>query len=115
VLLQARPVQLTQADLREPADDPRELAALRTNIEQLHEEAAELYSHVSAVNASNQELAKNIERLSAEHEQVSAEHEELSAEHKRLQAELATISDSRSWRYTRPFRSARAVLRSAKS
>ena len=62
VLLQARPVQLTQADVREPSDDPRELAALQTNVEQLHEEAAELYSHGSAVTASYQELAASVQR-----------------------------------------------------
>jgi SAM-dependent methyltransferase len=100
VLLRAKPVQLTQASLREPADDPRELAALQTNIAQLHEEAAELYSHASAVTASHQGLAANLERLEAEVE--------------RLQTELASISQSQSWRLTRPLRAASAALRRAR-
>jgi SAM-dependent methyltransferase len=100
VLLRARPVQLTQADLREPSNDPRELSALQTNVEQLHQEAVELYSHASAVTASHQELAANIEQLEAE---VA-----------RLQAELANMGDSRSWRLTRPLRATGAVFRRAK-
>jgi SAM-dependent methyltransferase len=100
VLLRARPVQLTQSDLRQPADDPRELAALQTNVEQLHEEAAELFSQVSAVTASHQDLAANFGRLEADVE--------------RLQTELASISQSHSWRLTGPLRAASAALRRAK-
>jgi SAM-dependent methyltransferase len=100
VLLRATPVQLTQASLREPADDPRELAALQTNVEQLHGEAAELYSHASAVTASHQGLAANLDRLEAEVE--------------RLRTELASISQSQSWRLTRPLRAASAALRRAR-
>jgi uncharacterized small protein (DUF1192 family) len=97
VLLRSRPERLQRADLERPGDDPRELEALRTNVEQLHREARELFDQLSQVTASHQELASRLELLDAELP--------------RLQAELARISQSRSWRLTAPLRAAAAVLR----
>jgi SAM-dependent methyltransferase len=107
MLLYPRPVQLTTPDLEEPSGDPRELAALQTTVEQLHEEAADLYAQVSAVTPSHEELAQNVSRLEAELER-------LEAEATRMRAELEHISHSHSWRLTRPLRAARAALRRAR-
>jgi SAM-dependent methyltransferase len=101
VLLRARPEQFTTADLEPPADDPREAAAVQTNVEQLHREAAELYSQLAATAASHEALAANADRLEADVE--------------RLEAELASIGESQSWRLTRPLRAVGAAIRRAKS
>jgi SAM-dependent methyltransferase len=100
VLLQAKPAEPSPEVLEQPGDDPRELAAVETNLEQLHAEAAELYSHAQAVTASHQQLAADLERVQGEVET--------------LDAELGSISNSHSWRLTRPLRAGRAVLRRAK-
>jgi hypothetical protein len=100
VLLRAKPVEPSPEVLERPGDDPRELAALETNLAQLHAEAAELYSHAQAVTASHQQLAADLERARAE---VAMR-----------EAELASISNSHSWRLTRPLREGRAFLRRAK-
>jgi SAM-dependent methyltransferase len=106
-LLRARAVRLSEADLEELADDPRELAALQTNLEQLHAEAAQLYSQLAATTASHQALEANVGRLEAEVERLQTEVKE-------LHAGLASMSDSHSWRLTRPLRAAGAALRRAK-
>jgi SAM-dependent methyltransferase len=100
MLLRPRPVEVSFAALEQSADDPRELAALATSVEQLHAEAAELYAHVQAVTASHQELAAELERVQGQVET--------------LEAELASISNSNSWRLTRPLREGLALLRRAK-
>jgi SAM-dependent methyltransferase len=100
VLLQAKPVELSPEVLEQPGDDPRERAALETNLEQLHAEASELYSHAQAVTASHQQLAADLERARAE---IAMR-----------ETELASISNSHSWRLTRPLREGRAFLRKAK-
>jgi SAM-dependent methyltransferase len=91
-LLRAKPEQLSPASLEQPADDPRELASLKANVEHLHAEAAELFAQV---------------RLGQPHH---AKVEQLRAEVERLQSELDAISKSHSWRLTRPLRAGRAIL-----
>jgi SAM-dependent methyltransferase len=99
-LLRARPVRLSPAELEQPADDPRELAALELNVEQLHAEAAELFSQLGALTAAHQHLSTELERAQVETD--------------RVQAELESISSSNSWRLTRPLREGRAILRRTK-
>jgi SAM-dependent methyltransferase len=99
-LLRARPVRLLPAELEQPADDPREHAALELNVQQLHAEAAELFSQLGAVADGHQHLATELERAQAEID--------------RVQAELESISSSNSWRLTRPLREGRAMLRRTK-
>jgi SAM-dependent methyltransferase len=99
-LLRARPVRLSPAELEQRADDPRELDALELNLEQLHAEAAELFSQLGAVTARNQHLSAELERVQAETALA--------------QAELESISSSNSWRLTRPLRVGRALLRRTK-
>jgi SAM-dependent methyltransferase len=106
-LLRAKTVLLKEADLEELANDPRELAALQTNLEQLHAEAAQLYSQLAATTASHQALEANVGRLEAEVKRLQAELEE-------LHAGLASMSESHSWRLTRPLRAAGAALRRAR-
>jgi SAM-dependent methyltransferase len=96
-LLRSRPERLQQADVERPGDDPRELEALRTNVEQLHREAGELSAQLSEVTASQGELPAKLEPLEAELA--------------RLQAELAGISKSRSWQLTAPLRATAALFR----
>jgi SAM-dependent methyltransferase len=96
-LLRRRPVQLGPGDLERSSNDIRELAAERHNVEQLHQEAGELFAQLSQVTESHEALAQNLEGLRTEVE--------------RLQAELAVIARSRSWRLTAPLRAAAAVLR----
>ena len=96
-LLRRRQDRLAAKELERAADEPRELAAARQNLEQLRWEAAELFAHLSAVTDSHAALTQNVEDLRLEIE--------------RLRAELATIARSRSWRLTAPLRAATAVLR----
>ena len=96
-LLRRRPDRLRVADLERPGDDPRELHTLMRNIEQLHQEAGDLFEQLSGVTASHQHLAADVERLQAEL--------------RRLETELAEVSGSRSWRLTAPLRSIAALLR----
>ena len=96
-LLRRREEQPTAEELKRPAGDPRELAAAQQNLEQLHQEADELFTWLSEVNDSHVALAHNLEELRAEVE--------------RLQAALTGMARSRSWRFTAPLRSAAAVLR----
>jgi SAM-dependent methyltransferase len=96
-LLRRRPVQLDSGDLERSSNDLRELEAERHNVEQLHQEAGELFAQLSQVTESHEALAQNLEGVRTEVE--------------RLQAELAVIARSRSWRLTAPLRAAAAVLR----
>jgi SAM-dependent methyltransferase len=95
--LRRRPGLLERADLERAGDDPRELAAARHNVEQLHEEAAGLFTEFSRASESHEALAQKLQGVQTELE--------------RLRAELAEISRSRSWRLTAPLRAATAVLR----
>jgi SAM-dependent methyltransferase len=83
-VMRKRPVSLTAAELERPEDgEPREVAALRHNIEQLHTEDRRLRDHLEAA----------IARGNAEHElRIAAE------------AKVAAMSRSRSWRLTKPLR-----------
>jgi SAM-dependent methyltransferase len=99
-LLRAKPVQLTPAALEEPADDPRERAALEVNLAHLHAEAAELFAQLGAFASPAQAQTEELERLRGD---VN-----------RLHADLDSISNSHSWRFTRPLRAGGAVLRRAK-
>jgi len=96
-LLRRRPVQLGAADLERPSNDIRELAAARHNVEQLHQEAGDLFAQVSQLTESHEALTQNLEALRTEVE--------------RLQAAFTGIARSRSWRFTAPLRAAAAVLR----
>jgi SAM-dependent methyltransferase len=96
-LLRRRQDRLDAEELERPADDPRELAAARQNIEQLHWDTGHLFAQLSAVTDSQAELTENVEGLRREIE--------------RQRAELAAIARSRSWRLTAPLRAATAVVR----
>ena len=92
-----RPVSLGPADLERPAPDPRELEAVRLNLQQLHREAAELFAQLSQAGAAHQDLVQRVEVLEADL--------------RTLTAELELISQSRSWRLTAPLRAAAAHVR----
>ena len=96
-LLRRRPVQLGSAELERPSNDIRELAAARHNVEQLHQEAGELFAQLAQVTESHEALTQNLEGLRTEVEQ--------------LQAAFTGMARSRSWRFTAPLRAAAAVLR----
>ena len=113
-LLQAKPVQLSPTELEQPADDPRELASLAANLEHLHAEAADQHTQVDAVTAAHGQLVVDLEWTQDEMERHRRMVEGLQSEVERLQTELARISNSNSWRLTRPLRAGRAVLRRAK-
>jgi SAM-dependent methyltransferase len=82
-LLRRRPERLQPADLEQPANDSRELASLRRNIEQLHHEAGGLYAELSQVVTW--------------HEELTGEHELLAARLQRVQDEFTRLSHSRRW------------------
>jgi SAM-dependent methyltransferase len=97
VLLRKRNVEVTPEDLRRPEpDEPREDAAIRHNVDQLHNETARLYQHVTAIGAQVTGLQ---DALAASEERVET-----------LQTKLAELRESRSWRLTRPLRNAAKVL-----
>jgi len=97
VLLRRRPQHLQDDDLERPGSDPRELDALRLNLGQLHREAGDLFTQLSWVTHSHEELSRDVKRLEDELE--------------RLRGELADISRSRSWRLTAPLRTVAAAFR----
>jgi SAM-dependent methyltransferase len=96
-LLRRQSERLDADELERPSEDPRELAAARHNVEQLHEEAAELFAEFSRASESHEALARSLKGVQTELE--------------RLRAELAEIARSRSWRLTAPLRAATALLR----
>jgi hypothetical protein len=79
------------------SEDPRELRAALQNVEQLHEEAAELFAEFSRASESHEALAQSLLGVQAELDL--------------LRADLAGIAQSQSWRLTAPLRAATAVLR----
>jgi SAM-dependent methyltransferase len=114
VLLQAKPVQLSRKELGQPADDPREFSSLAANLEHVHAEAADQHAQIDAVKQAHRQLVVDLEWTQREHERHRRMVERLQSEVERLHAELARISNSNSWRLTRPLRAARAVVRKAK-
>ncbi len=87
-LMRRRDVDLTTDDLERPDDDPREFAALRHNITQLH-----------------REVAQQARRADDERRRCEA-----------LERELrAFYEDSTSWRLTRPLRAGARSLRSRRA
>jgi SAM-dependent methyltransferase len=103
-LLRRRPLQLDAAELERAGNDARELEAARHNVDQLHQEASELFDQLSQGAESYAALAQNLEGLQVEVERLQAEVE-------RLQAELARIAGSRSWRLTAPLRAMASAMR----
>ena len=83
LLLRRGARRVTAAELERPGDDPRELEALRTNVEQLHREASGLRAQFDS--ASDATVF--------------------------LQGQLDTVAQSRSWRLTAPLRSAAGAIR----
>ena len=114
VLLRAKPVQLLPKELEHPADDPRELSSLVANLEHLHAEAADQHAQVDTVTAAHRQLIVDIEWTQRANERNRRLVEGLQNEVERLHEELARISNSNSWRLTRPLRATRAFLRRAK-
>ena len=98
-LLRKRDVDLTDADLDRPGDDPREYLALQHNLLQLRREAEE----VQAGRAS--ELAAALDRQRQVYEELRAEHEGL----------LRQVEESISWRVTSPFRAGARLRRRLRS
>ena len=96
-LLRRRPERLNPRDLERPSSDPRELEALRRNVEQLHREASDLFAQLTHMSTAHENLAS---RLAPEEVELQ-----------RLRLELAGIAQSRSWRLTAPLRAAAAVFR----
>jgi SAM-dependent methyltransferase len=96
-LLRRRPEPLDAEELVRPSEDPRELRAALHNVEQLHEEAAELFAEFSRASESHEALAQNLQGVQADLELV--------------RAELAGIARSRSCRLTAPLRATTKVLR----
>lgn len=119
--LRKRDVALTPDDLERPEPgEPRELEAARHNVRQLSREATAVhkaYEHRAEAERITQELteklwaekkkrAKLTKRLSAQKKKRA----KLTRANRRLKARVRAMSKSRSWRLTRPLRSAaRAV------
>ena len=89
-VMRKREVDLTDADLDRPGDDPREYLALQHNLLQLRREAEE----AAAGEASRQAAALESQRQA--YEKLRAEHEGL----------LRQVEQSASWRITAPLRAA---------
>jgi SAM-dependent methyltransferase len=104
VVMRARPNPPDAGELMEPGTDPRELAALRHNVDQLQREADELFDHLSQTTEARRDLVREVERLDSELEE--ARRELASANDS-----LGRIAKSQSWRLTAPLRAGAAVLR----
>jgi SAM-dependent methyltransferase len=110
-LLRRRAVQLGKGDLECPSSDRRELTAAQFNLEQLHREASELFARLTGEREELAALHHNADDVRGDNRRLHEEVERRRIEIARLQAELASISHSRSWLLTRPFRSAGAAIR----
>jgi SAM-dependent methyltransferase len=85
-----RDVCVTADELRAPADDPREWAALRHNRAQVSAEAGLFAAECDALEAYRASVDHQLERLGGERDQ--------------LQATLGSVLGSRSWTATAPLR-----------
>jgi SAM-dependent methyltransferase len=103
-LLRRRDPRPSEAQLKAPSDDPRELAALELNIAHLHSEAADLWLRYSEVKAAYDEAGEHYRPLEPELHRLRAETEQ-------LQRTLGEVSTSHSWRLTAPLRAAGRLLR----
>jgi len=110
-LLRRRAVRVDTRDLERPSDDPRELAAAQLNVELLQSEASELFAGLRGAHQSHAALADNAKRAQNEFTRLEKYIRRLETQVERLQGELAAITNSNSWRLTRPLREGRAVLR----
>jgi SAM-dependent methyltransferase len=104
VVMRPRPGSPDAGELMRPGTDPRELAALRHNVEQLQREAEELFDQLSRTTDERVRLTGEVERLGTE---LEAARKELAI----VNDTLANIARSQSWRLTAPLRSGAAVLR----
>ena len=104
VVMRPRPHPPDAGELMRPGNDPRELVALRHNVEQLPREADELFDQLSRTTDERARLVREVERLVSE---LEAARKELAT----VNDTLATIARSQSWRLTAPFRAGAAVLR----
>jgi SAM-dependent methyltransferase len=87
VVLRRKPVRVSVADLKELEDDPREIAALQHNIEQLQQESLAFRRASAAIATAGSEVAAAERRIASLYE--------------------STVS----WRVTRPLRAARRLGR----
>ena len=94
-MLRRRDVEIDPDELDRLSGDPREIAALRHNIDQLHREVV----GESRTAGARQELALA--------EQAAAYEARIRA----LEEQIATLEGSTSWRVTRPLRRATGALR----
>jgi len=106
--LRKRDVALTPKDLERPEPgEPREFEAARHHVRQLCREIAflrEEREHQTRAQRAGRELA----------ERLGAERDALCAAHHRLEAVVREFRESRSWRLTRPLRSAARAARRAR-
>lgn len=106
--LRKRDVALTPRDLEPPEPgEPREFEAARHHARQLCREIAflrEEREHQTRAQRAGRELA----------ERLGAERDALSAAHHRLESAVREFRESRSWRLTRPLRSAARAARRAR-
>ena len=104
VVLRKRDVDVTPEDLERMSHDPREIAALCHNIEQLHAESLRFRRALDGVTSESTATSDGREGLVGELHARDGEIEQ-------LRGELAALRQSRSWRLTRPLRAALGVVR----
>jgi SAM-dependent methyltransferase len=110
VVLRPRPDRPDAEALRAPANDSRELAALQDNVEQLQQEASELFDRLAEVGPSYSALAAERESLSGEVARLCLELDEKRGQLAEANDAVAKMATSRSWRLTAPLRAGRALL-----
>jgi SAM-dependent methyltransferase len=108
VVMRPRPDPPDAGELTRPGTDPRELAALRFNLEQLQREADELFDQLSRTTEERAHLVGEVERLGSE---LGAAKKELAM----VNDTLETIARSQSWRLTAPLRAGAAALRARRN
>jgi len=97
--LRKRAVSCTSVDLERPADDPRELASLRTNLRLVGEEASQVREALRLADQQRTDGARRVAELQRERDELLG-----------LRGRLQAIEGSRSWRLTGPLRALRRMV-----
>ncbi len=90
------------------------LSAQHRDLADRHEELNRAHATLAGEHAEltrqYEDLTRQHQDLMRQHEELTQRHEELTQRHEQLQSEYTAVVNSRSWKFTRPFRFVRRVV-----